>query len=83
MPGGFAEFVAVPRADRNVCLIPPQVSFLQAAALGCRMTTAYRAVMQQGRLQPGETLAVFGCGGLGLSAVPGFYNCQVPAFTVF
>lgn len=68
-PGGFAEFVAIPRADRNCSLIPPKVSFLQAAALGCRMTTAYRAVMQQGRLKPGETLAVFGCGGLGLSAV--------------
>lgn len=68
-----------------------QVSFLQAAALGCRMTTAYRAaralshmpspsvleVMQQGRLQPGETLAVFGCGGLGLSAVPG---CRLRSF---
>lgn len=24
MPGGFAEFVAVPRADRNVCLMPPK-----------------------------------------------------------
>ncbi|CAK9100152.1 unnamed protein product [Durusdinium trenchii] len=69
MPGGFAEFVAVPRADRNVSLMPPKVSFLQAAALGCRLTTAYRAVMQQGRLQSGETVGVFGCGGLGLSAV--------------
>ncbi|CAJ1382538.1 unnamed protein product [Effrenium voratum] len=69
MPGGFAEFVAVPRADLNVSLMPPKVSFLQAAALGCRMTTAYRAVVQQGRLSAGETVAVFGCGGLGLSAV--------------
>lgn len=69
MPGGFAEFVAIPRADRNVSLMPPKVSFLQAAALGCRMTTAYRAVMQQGRLQVGETVAIFGCGGLGLAAV--------------
>ncbi|CAE7418957.1 adhT [Symbiodinium natans] len=68
-PGGFAEFVAIPRADRNCSLIPPKVSFVQAAALGCRLTTAFRAVMQQGRLKAGETLAVFGCGGLGLSAV--------------
>ena len=36
---------------------------------GCRFTTAFRAVVQQGRLRAGETLAVFGCGGLGLSAV--------------
>ena len=33
------------------------------------MTTAYRAIIQQGRLEKGETLAVFGCGGVGLSSV--------------
>eukprot|EP00930_Biecheleria_cincta_P056054 TRINITY_DN42247_c0_g1_i1.p1 TRINITY_DN42247_c0_g1~~TRINITY_DN42247_c0_g1_i1.p1 ORF type:complete len:384 (+),score=51.92 TRINITY_DN42247_c0_g1_i1:35-1153(+) len=69
MAGGFAEFVAIPRADRNLSLLPPKVSFVQAAALGCRATTAYRAVVQQGRLRAGETIAIFGCGGLGLSAV--------------
>ena len=67
--GSFAEFVALPRADRNLSPLPEQVSFTAAAALGCRMTTAYRAIIQQGRLQKGETLAVFGCGGVGLSCV--------------
>eukprot|EP00933_Yihiella_yeosuensis_P071004 TRINITY_DN7917_c1_g1_i1.p1 TRINITY_DN7917_c1_g1~~TRINITY_DN7917_c1_g1_i1.p1 ORF type:complete len:326 (-),score=39.80 TRINITY_DN7917_c1_g1_i1:34-1011(-) len=69
MAGSFAEFVALPRADRNLSLIPPKVSFSQAAALGCRGSTAYRAVIQQGRLKSGETVVIFGCGGLGLSAV--------------
>ena len=45
------------------------MSHVAAAALGCRTTTAYRAVVQQGRLDPSESLGVFGCGGLGLSAV--------------
>jgi alcohol dehydrogenase len=67
--GSMAEYVAIPRADRNVRKLPAQVSFSQAAALGCRFTTAYRAVLQQGRLQRGETIAVFGCGGLGLSCI--------------
>jgi len=67
--GSFAQFVAVPRADRNMCKLPENVSFVSAAALGCRFTTAYRAVVQQGRLQAGETVAVFGCGGVGLSVV--------------
>eukprot|EP00667_Euglena_gracilis_P008410 EG_transcript_8525 len=67
--GSFAEYIAVPRADRNLCHIPAGVSFKAAAALGCRMTTAYRAVVQQGRLQPTDFLAVFGCGGVGLSAI--------------
>jgi alcohol dehydrogenase len=69
MHGSFAEFVALPRAERNLCHLPTQVTFAEAAALGCRSTTAYRAVIQRGRLEAGETLAVFGCGGLGLSAV--------------
>ena len=67
--GSFAEYVAIPRADRNLCHLPSNVSFIQAAALGCRFTTAYRAVIQQGKLQAGQTIAVFGCGGLGLSCI--------------
>ena len=68
-PGSFAEYVAVPRATRNVRKLPNQVSFVQAAVLGCRFTTAYRAVIQQGRLEAGECVAVFGSGGLGLSCI--------------
>ncbi len=67
--GSFAEYVAIPRADRNVKRIPDSVSFVQAASLGCRFTTAYRAVKQQGRLQQGESIAIFGAGGVGLSCV--------------
>jgi alcohol dehydrogenase len=67
--GSFAEYVAIPRADRNLSHLPPNVSFVQAAALGCRFTTAYRAVVQQGKLKRGHTVAVFGCGGLGLSCI--------------
>ena len=77
MMGSFAEFLALPRADRNLCIIPPNVTFVEAAALGCRFTTAYRAVVQQGGLDCNnrvganrvKVVAVFGCGGLGLSCV--------------
>lgn len=67
--GAFAEYVAIPRASRNLSHLPPSVSFVQAAALGCRFTTAYRAVLQQGMLRKGQSVAVFGCGGLGLSCI--------------
>jgi alcohol dehydrogenase len=70
MFGSFAEFVALPRAERNLCHLPEKVSFTMAAALGCRTTTAFRAVVQQGRLTEGDVLAVFGCGGVGLSGAP-------------
>jgi len=69
--GSFAEFLALPRADRNLSAMPVGVSFVEAAALGCRFTTAYRAVVQQGGLNENKKMivAIFGCGGLGLSCV--------------
>lgn len=69
MMGSYAEYLALPRADRNLRKLPPNVSFVQAAALGCRFTTAFRALKQQGRLKPKESVAILGVGGLGLSCI--------------
>jgi D-arabinose 1-dehydrogenase-like Zn-dependent alcohol dehydrogenase len=68
-PGSFAEQVALHAADTNLVRLPDDVGFVEAAALGCRFATAYRALTAHGRLQPGQWLAVHGCGGVGLSAV--------------
>jgi D-arabinose 1-dehydrogenase-like Zn-dependent alcohol dehydrogenase len=67
--GSFAEYVAVPWAQVNLVRLPDQLGFDEAATLGCRFATAYRAVRQVGRVAAGEWVAVFGCGGVGLSAV--------------
>lgn len=67
--GAFADYVAVDRADLNLVALPDNLDFAMAASLGCRFTTAFRAIIDRGRLQAGEWLAVHGCGGLGLSAV--------------
>ena len=66
--GSFAEYVALPYADVNLVRLPDAMTFTTAALLGCRFATAYRAVVGQGRTQPGEWVAVHGCGGVGLSA---------------
>lgn len=68
-PGSFAEYVALPFADGNLVRLPEQMEFVEAAALGCRFVTAYRGVAAQGRLKAGEWIAVYGCGGVGLSAI--------------
>lgn len=68
-PGAFAEYVAVPHASFNLVRLPDAIGFSAAAAMGCRVTTAYRALVERGRLAPGEWLCVHGCGGVGLSAV--------------
>lgn len=67
--GSFAENVAIEYADENLVHLPEEMSFENAASLGCRFITAYRAVRDQGRLLEGQFLAVYGCGGVGLSAV--------------
>lgn len=69
VPGAFAERVAVPRADYNLAALPGAVSFDAAAALGCRFATAYNALATRADLRAGDHVAVFGCGGVGLSAV--------------
>ena len=67
--GSFAEYVVVRHADVNLVRLPDTVDAISAAALGCRFATAFRAVVQQGRAAPGQWVAVYGCGGVGLSAV--------------
>ncbi|MEU4603841.1 zinc-dependent alcohol dehydrogenase family protein [Kribbella sp. NPDC023972] len=67
--GSFAEYVAVPYASVNLVRLPDDLSFDTAAGLGCRFATSFRAIRQVGRVAAGETVAIFGCGGVGLSAV--------------
>lgn len=67
--GAFAEYVAIERADTNLVRLPPEVNFMTAAVLGCRFMTSFRAIVAQGRVLPGQWVAVHGCGGVGLSAI--------------
>jgi alcohol dehydrogenase len=67
--GSFAELVALHRADVNLVRLPDDLAFTTAAGLGCRFATSHRAVTRVGRVAAEEWVAVFGCGGVGLSAV--------------
>lgn len=67
-PGAFAEYVAVAR-DHNLARLPESMSPTLAAALGCRVTTAWHALTGRAGLRPGEWLAVHGTGGIGLGAM--------------
>jgi alcohol dehydrogenase len=67
--GSFAQYVAIRYADTNLVRLPAGIDFLEAASLGCRFITSFRAVVDQGRTLPGEWVVVHGCGGVGLSAI--------------
>ncbi|HNQ95034.1 MAG TPA: alcohol dehydrogenase catalytic domain-containing protein, partial [Anaerolineales bacterium] len=64
--GGYAEFIAVPA--RNAIQLPDEIPFEAGATLMCASATALHALTKS-RIKAGETVAVFGVGGLGLSAI--------------
>jgi propanol-preferring alcohol dehydrogenase len=64
--GGYAEFIKVPA--RNVFALPDEIAFAQGAIMMCSSATALHA-LNKARLKPGESVAIFGFGGLGYSAL--------------
>ena len=64
--GGFAEYIAVPA--RCAVPLPDEIPFEQGAILMCSSATSFHA-LRKARLAAGETVAVFGAGGLGMSAI--------------
>jgi D-arabinose 1-dehydrogenase-like Zn-dependent alcohol dehydrogenase len=64
--GGYAEFIAVPA--RSLFRLPDEIPFAHGAVIMCSSAASLHALVKA-RLKPGETVAVFGCGGLGASAI--------------
>jgi len=67
--GGFARYAKVAVANVNAVPLPEDISFVDAASMGCRFMTAWHGVVDQAGVEAGEWVAVFGCGGVGLAAV--------------
>jgi 2-desacetyl-2-hydroxyethyl bacteriochlorophyllide A dehydrogenase len=64
--GGYAEYVSVPQD--NLVSLPDEIPFEQGAILMCSSSTAFHA-LRKSRLKGCETVAIFGIGGLGISAL--------------
>ncbi|KOT57935.1 MULTISPECIES: Zn-dependent alcohol dehydrogenase [Streptomyces] len=71
--GTFAEEVVV--AANCAVPIPDDVPYEIAALIGCGVTTGLGAAMNTARVEPGASVAVIGCGGVGISAVQGARVC--------
>lgn len=64
--GGYAEFIKVP--GRNVSVLPDEIPFEHGAIMMCSSATALHA-LNKARVQSGDSVAIFGFGGLGFSAL--------------
>ena len=64
--GGYAEYVLVPQ--RNAVPLPDEIPFEHGAILMCSSATSLHA-LRKSKLKGGETVAIFGVGGLGVSAI--------------
>lgn len=65
--GAYAEFIAVPAAV--LVPVPASLKLEQACVIADALSTPYHAVKNRARVRVGDTVAVVGCGGLGLNVV--------------
>lgn len=65
----FNEYAVV--SENRVTAVPPETDPEVASLLGCAVTTGFGAVINNARVRIGESVAVFGAGGIGLSIVQG------------
>jgi Zn-dependent alcohol dehydrogenase len=65
----FARHAVVPAAA--AIPVSAELDPVYACLLGCGVTTGVMSVTRRGNVRPGESVAIFGCGGVGLSAVMG------------
>lgn len=65
----FSEYTVLP--EIAVAKINPEAPLDKVCLLGCGVTTGIGAVLNTAKVEPGSTVAIFGLGGIGLSAIIG------------
>jgi S-(hydroxymethyl)glutathione dehydrogenase/alcohol dehydrogenase len=67
--GGFAETALI--HENQLAVVPRDLPFPQAALLGCGVVTGAGSVLNTANVSAGDTMVIFGAGGVGLNAVSG------------
>jgi len=67
--GGFATHMLV--SERALVRLPDDMPLDKGALLGCAVLTGIGAVRHRAKVQAGQSVAVIGCGGVGLNAIQG------------
>ncbi len=65
--GAYAEYVAV--CAKDVLRLPDSIPLKEASIIADALSTPYHAVKNRAQVRPGDTVVIFGCGGVGLNAV--------------
>ncbi|SDY12435.1 S-(hydroxymethyl)glutathione dehydrogenase / alcohol dehydrogenase [Lysobacter enzymogenes] len=65
----FSEYTVVP--EISLAVVNPEAPLEKVCLLGCGVTTGIGAVHNTAKVQPGDTVAVFGLGGIGLAVIQG------------
>jgi len=66
---GFAEYMVIP--EGGAIKVPDALSLDHACSIGCCMPTGFGAVFNVAQVKPGDSVAIFGMGGVGLNVVQG------------
>ncbi len=65
----FSRFAII--SENRITPLPPKFPLKQAALIGCAIPTGFGVIFNTAKPKPGQSLAVFGCGGIGLCAING------------
>lgn len=76
--GGYAEFVKAPAKD--IFILPAEIPLEEGCIIADAISTPYHAVKNRAQVKPGDTVVVFGCGGVGINIIQ---LCAATGATVF
>jgi 6-hydroxycyclohex-1-ene-1-carbonyl-CoA dehydrogenase len=65
--GAYAEYVTAPAKD--VFILPDEIPLVEGCIIADAVTTPYHAVKNRAEVRPGDSVVVYGCGGVGLNVV--------------
>ena len=78
--GAYAEYVKAPAKD--VFILPPEIPLEEGAIIADAVSTPYHAVKNRAEVRPGDTVVVYGCGGVGVNVVQVAAACGATVIAV-
>ncbi|MDI6733713.1 MAG: zinc-binding dehydrogenase [Planctomycetota bacterium] len=78
--GGYAEFVKAPAKD--VFILPQEIPLEEGCIIADAISTPYHAVKNRAQVKPGDVVAVFGCGGVGINLVQLSHSCGATVIAI-